>query len=707
MKTIQKILSLSLGLLIAFLQISSSVFAVELQIFSNETNRVNANTMILDSDGTGGTVTLQFGTTVTNALSHDGSIFHFQDDLQMDTDKAIQFRDSALKINSSADGQLDIDADVKLDIAAPAVDMSGTLDVSGTIQAGSSNIQITTSAGNIDSTKVGDDTTQLDHTASASDAGAALIGAFDEFTNSDSANVQDVLDDLDAAISAGTGTWKSSVRATTVANITIATALNDADTLDGVTLATDDRVLVKNQTSQSENGIYIVGVSPARAADMDASAEFNSATVRVSQGTVNANTNWAQTTYNPTVDSSNIVFTDLVTGTTSNTFTLDSDDTTGNVDLIFGTAVAQYLRHDGTLFHFSDDVRMATTKAIEFRDDALKIHSTADGQLDIDADTEVEITATTVDLNGNLDVSGTITSGANEIANAGTINGEFIGDNTIDEDSIDFGTGAGQISSTDLTFEADTVATTAVYSGTTSLEETTAANDSGAYIIGINDEFDNSAGANVQDVIDDIDAAIGNRTYSNDYLITDSEALTLSIDDIDKALSVQQTKKIHITMNNVTILADGSANLADVYINSESGVNPHEYYIVKTKQASFQDLDLKIKIKLPEDFGSFANATDLSFGYKTVTTSDADNKIDILVEDDDGDDAYTAADGQGKVSSVADTWTSYTDEFDGAGFDPGYGEYIYITIKGYATYDSAYHSPYIGEIVLTYTTRTS
>ena len=88
----------------------------------------------------------------------------------MDADKAIQFRDSALKINSSADGQLDIDADVKLDIVAPAVDMSGTLDVSGTIQAGSSNIQITTSAGNIDSTKVGNDTTQLDHTASAADA---------------------------------------------------------------------------------------------------------------------------------------------------------------------------------------------------------------------------------------------------------------------------------------------------------------------------------------------------------------------------------------------------------------------------------------------------------------------------------------------------------------------------------------------------------
>ena len=48
---------------------------------------------------------------------------------------------------------------------------------------------------------------------------------------------------------------------------------------------------------------------------------------------------------------------------------------------------------------------------VTFRDSALKIYSSADGQLDIDADTEVEITATTVDLNGNLDVSGTYTGG--------------------------------------------------------------------------------------------------------------------------------------------------------------------------------------------------------------------------------------------------------------------------------------------------------
>lgn len=55
---------------------------------------------------------------------------------------------------------------------------------------------------------------------------------------------------------------------------------------------------------------------------------------------------------------------------------------------------------------------------------------------------------------------------------------------------------------------ADTVTALSVYVGTTSLEETTAANDSGASIVGVFDEFANSNSANVQDVLDDLDAAI-------------------------------------------------------------------------------------------------------------------------------------------------------------------------------------------------------
>ena len=81
---------------------------------------------------------------------------------------------------------------------------------------------------------------------------------------------------------------KDSCVAATTANITISTALNNGDTLDGVTLSTNDRVLVKDQSTQSENGIYVVGSSPARADDLAAGADAAGFFTFVEQGTVNA-----------------------------------------------------------------------------------------------------------------------------------------------------------------------------------------------------------------------------------------------------------------------------------------------------------------------------------------------------------------------------------------------------------------------------------
>ena len=81
---------------------------------------------------------------------------------------------------------------------------------------------------------------------------------------------------------------KDSCVAATTGNITIATALNNGDTLDGVSLSTNDRVLVKDQSTASENGIYIVGSSPARADDLAAGADAAGMFTFVEQGTVNA-----------------------------------------------------------------------------------------------------------------------------------------------------------------------------------------------------------------------------------------------------------------------------------------------------------------------------------------------------------------------------------------------------------------------------------
>ena len=108
-----------------------------------------------------------------------------------------------------------------------------------------------------------------------------LINVADPTADNDAANkgyVDGVAQGLDI---------KDSVQAATTANITISTALNNGDTIDGVTLSTNDRVLVKNQNTASENGIYKVGSSPARVDDLATGADAAGAFTFVEQGTVN------------------------------------------------------------------------------------------------------------------------------------------------------------------------------------------------------------------------------------------------------------------------------------------------------------------------------------------------------------------------------------------------------------------------------------
>ena len=132
----------------------------------------------------------------------------------------------------------------------------------------------------------------------------------------------------------------ASVVAATTANVTLATALENADTLDGVTLATGDRILVKNQSTASENGIYVVAASgaPTRATDFDAPAEIDGGDfIFVTGGTVNDNTGWVQTNTVGTVGTDAIAFTQFsgagtyLAGTgltlTGNTFSINTGTT--------------------------------------------------------------------------------------------------------------------------------------------------------------------------------------------------------------------------------------------------------------------------------------------------------------------------------------------------------------------------------------------
>lgn len=108
--------------------------------------------------------------------------------------------------------------------------------------------------------------------------------------------------------------WKTAVRAGTTANIT----LSAPQTIDGVAVIANDRVLVKNQTTTSANGIYTVAAGAwVRATDADSATELVNATVFVSEGTTLADTSWTQTVNAPiTVGTTGLTFAQFGGGST-------------------------------------------------------------------------------------------------------------------------------------------------------------------------------------------------------------------------------------------------------------------------------------------------------------------------------------------------------------------------------------------------------
>lgn len=123
--------------------------------------------------------------------------------------------------------------------------------------------------------------------------------------------------------------WKAPVRAASTANLT----LSGTQTVDGVALVANDRVLVKSQSTATANGIYVVASGAwTRATDFDTGAEALGAAVFVSEGTTLGNSVWLQTADGPiTIGTTNLVFQQIGAGTAY---------TAGNGITIIGAAIA-------------------------------------------------------------------------------------------------------------------------------------------------------------------------------------------------------------------------------------------------------------------------------------------------------------------------------------------------------------------------------
>lgn len=138
-------------------------------------------------------------------------------------------------------------------------------------------------------------------TASVSMGSQKITSVLDGVAASDAATVGQVQALVD------TGFNKSSVRVATTANIT----LSGTQTIDGVSVAVGERVLVKNQSTGPQNGPYLCASGAwTRCTDSDLSAEVKGGlSVWVNEGTVNGDTRWVLTTNDPiTLGSTALVF---------------------------------------------------------------------------------------------------------------------------------------------------------------------------------------------------------------------------------------------------------------------------------------------------------------------------------------------------------------------------------------------------------------
>jgi len=147
------------------------------------------------------------------------------------TDTKIQFRDTGLYINSSADGQLDIVADTEIQIAATTVDLNGVLDVSGNIVV----------AGTVDGVDIATRDGVLSSTTTT--AGAALPKAGGAMTGAITTN--STFDGVDIATRDGvlTTTTNTANAALPKSGGAMTGAITTNSTFDGVDIATRDGVL--------------------------------------------------------------------------------------------------------------------------------------------------------------------------------------------------------------------------------------------------------------------------------------------------------------------------------------------------------------------------------------------------------------------------------------------------------------------------------
>ena len=318
-----------------------------------------SNTLTFGAATSGTDITITFdGESNDGVLKwmEDEDYFEFSDDILVASTEKIQFRDTAIYINSSADGQLDLVADTEIQIAATTIDMNGAADISGNLAVGG-NLTVAGNATVTGTTTFNGGTLTLGDSASDN----VVFGA-----DVDSHIIPDDDDTYD--LGSSSQQWR---------NIYI----DGSAYIDG--LAEDILVATDKKVGFRDSAIYINSSADGQL-DIVADTEIQIVATTIDiDGAINA--------------SGEIIAASL--------------DISGNID-VDGTTNLDVVDIDGAV-SIAAATTIDTDNKIQFRDTGLYINSSTDGQLDIVADTEVQIAATTVDINGAVDVSGNLSVGGN------------------------------------------------------------------------------------------------------------------------------------------------------------------------------------------------------------------------------------------------------------------------------------------------------
>lgn len=286
------------------------------------------------------------------------------------------------------------------------------------------------------------------------------------------------------------------------------------------------------------------------------------------------------------------------TGSTSNSFVLDSDDTGGNVTLQFGTTLAEVISWDNTnsSFDISDDLEV--TGVAYVADDPAATDS--DGTLYLGRDASAweslrwNDTGSQFELSDDLNLSGVLTSVG--LISTGTVN----------------------------------------LSGSTALR--------------LRDDSDpaaNAACATIGEVIID--------TTDNELQVCTATGGAGAATWVSGFTNFE-VMTFYPQYANVVIHTDGTSNKGTLESEYDD-TNDESYYQWTSNQATTQDIELRFRFELPTDFTAVG---DMTFRYRTGTLVEADNNVEITIynatDETAGDPTQCATD----ASNLSTSWATGT-----------------------------------------------